>query len=147
MTVLEERLAGQGSPDAGDGDKRISIASLPVPQQRSILFQHHAAVWLQERQLSVTFGDAGETTTSDIPISIARRGAEIRIIQSSGGSLSNAPDAVLLKLGVLARAAQQAQLSGNEEPLVAHYSKAHRQQLLCISWLAPDIVSSICEGR
>ncbi len=146
LTVLEERVAGQSS-DASEEDDRISIASLSVPQQRCILLQHHAAVWLQERQLSVTLGDAGETTTSDIPISIARRGAEVRIVQSSGGSPSNAPDAVLLKLVALARVAQQAQLSGCEDPLVAHYSKAHRQQLLRISWLAPDILSSICEGR
>ncbi len=146
LTVLEERVAGQSS-DASDDDNRISIASLSVPEQRSILLEHHAAVWLQERQLSATFGDAGETTTSVVPISIARRGAEVRIIELSGGSPSNAPDAVLLKLVVLARAAQQAQLSGCEDRLVAHYSKAHRQQLLRISWLAPDIVSFICEGR
>ncbi len=147
LAALEQRLAEQSSQEAGDGEDRISIGSLPVPQQRCLLLQHHAAVWLQERQLSVTFGEGGEAMTSDIPISIARRGAEVRIIESSGCSRSNAPDAVLLKLVVLARAAQQAQLSGCEDPLVAHYSKAHRQQLLRISWLAPDILSSICEGR
>ncbi len=42
---------------------------------------------------------------------------------------------------------RQAQLSGRQEPLVAHYSKAHCQQLFRISWLAPCILSSICEGR
>ncbi|MBA3667722.1 MAG: recombinase family protein [Sphingomonas sp.] len=147
LTALEERLAGGCSLGAGDEDDRTSIASLAVPQQRSMLLQHQAVVWLQECQLSVTFGDAGDTATSDIPISIARRGAEVRIIQSPGGKPANAPDAVLLKLVVLARAAQQAQLSGADDPLVAHYSKAHRQQLLRISWLAPDILSSICEGR
>lgn len=57
------------------------------------------------------------------------------------------PDPVLLKLVVLARTAQQAQLSGSEDPLVSHYSKAHLQQLLRISWLAPDILSAVLEGR
>ncbi|MEO6199502.1 MAG: hypothetical protein ABIO68_06175, partial [Sphingomicrobium sp.] len=147
LTALEERLAGESSLGEGDEDDRISIASLTVPLQRSMLLQHQVVVWLQECQLSVTFGDAGDTATTNIPISIARRGAEVRIIQSSGGNLTNAPDAVLLKLVVLARAAQQAQLSGADDPLVAYYSKAHRQQLLRISWLAPDILSSICEGR
>ncbi len=147
LAVLEERLLGQVSTNEEDGDNRISIATLSVPEQRFRLLQHGAAVRLQERQLNVTFGDAGETTTSEVPISIAPRGAEIRIINSAGHSSSNAADPVLLKLVVLARAAQDAQLAGCEEPLVAHYSKAHHQQLLRISWLAPDILSAICEGR
>ena len=49
--------------------------------------------------------------------------------------------------GRLARAAQQASLNGKKDPLVDPYSKAHRQELLRLSWLAPDILSAIVEGR
>ena len=81
------------------------------------------------------------------PIAIVRRGAEVRLVESNGANPSQEPDPTLLKLLVLARAAQQAQLSGREDLLVARYSKAHLQQLLRISWLAPDILSAICDGR
>ena len=38
-------------------------------------------------------------------------------------------------------------MNGKENPLVAYYSKAHRQQLLRLSRLAPEILSAIVEGR
>lgn len=129
------------------GGRNEPHRTLSVPEQRFLLLQHGATVRLQEHQLSVTFGETGEPTTSKVPISIARRGTEVKIINSARGSAINSPDPVLLKLVVLARAAQQAQLGGCEEPLVAHFSKAHLQQLLRISWLAPDILCAICEGR
>ena len=44
-------------------------------------------------------------------------------------------------------AAQRMVLTGKEEPGVASYSKRYLWQLLRISWLAPDIISAIVEGR
>ena len=54
---------------------------------------------------------------------------------------------MLLRLITLAHTAQRAKLAGSEEALVSRYSKAHLQQLLRISWLAPDIVAAIADGR
>jgi site-specific DNA recombinase len=79
---------------------------------------------------------------------LARRGSELRLVLSpNDNSPDRQPDRALFKLTVLAHAAQQASMSGIEDPLVAHYSKAHCQQLLRLSWLAPDILSAIVEGR
>ncbi|MDQ3075253.1 MAG: hypothetical protein M3Q88_06565 [Pseudomonadota bacterium] len=47
----------------------------------------------------------------------------------------------------LAHTAQRAKLAGSDDALVPRYSKAHLQQLLRISWLAPDIVAAIADGR
>lgn len=47
----------------------------------------------------------------------------------------------------LAHTAQRAKMAGSEDALVSRYSKAHMQQLLRISWLAPDIVAAIADGR
>ena len=56
-------------------------------------------------------------------------------------------DPVLLKLLVRASAAQRAALTGTADPLVSKYSKRHFWQLLRVSWLAPDILAAIAEGR
>jgi len=57
------------------------------------------------------------------------------------------PDPVLLKLLAQAQAAKQMVIGGNAEPSIERYSKGHISRLLRISWLAPDIVSAIVEGR
>ncbi|WP_340587291.1 recombinase family protein [Erythrobacter alti] len=59
----------------------------------------------------------------------------------------NQPDPVLLKLIAKARAAQEMVIAGKDHPAVSDYGKRHLWQLLRISWLAPDILSAIVEGR
>jgi site-specific DNA recombinase len=146
LAALDDRVAQSASPGKQDEVCPISLGDLPVPEQRALLLQVRAGVRLHTDRLSITFSESGVEEMSEVPISIVRRGAELRLVQGYGGSSSYAPESVLLKLVVLARAAQVAQLAGREEPLVSHYSKAHLQQLLRISWLAPDIISAIVEG-
>ena len=89
-----------------------------------------------------------QATSILLPACFARRGSEVRlVVGNDDGSAEQQPDPALLKLVVLARVAQQARLNGTDDPLVSHYSKAHLQQLLRISWLAPDILSAVVEGR
>ena len=57
------------------------------------------------------------------------------------------PDPVLLKLVAHASAAQKMMLSGEPHNSVSKYGKRHLWQLLRISWLAPDILSAMVEGR
>ena len=52
-----------------------------------------------------------------------------------------------MRLVAQAMAAQRMVLKGTEDPSVAGYSKRYLWQLLRISWLAPDIISAIVEGR
>lgn len=53
----------------------------------------------------------------------------------------------MLKLVAYARVAHEAALSGKHDPLVSNYSKRHLGQLLRVSWLAPDIIAAIADGR
>lgn len=69
------------------------------------------------------------------------------VVGQSSDDTHREADPVLLKLITLAHAAQQAKLTLSDEALVSSYSKAHQQQLLRISWLAPDIVAAIADGR
>ncbi len=120
---------------------------MSVPEQRAVLLQQHAAVQLYRDHLRVALGKGDEAVTSEIPITIARRGSEVKLVHAAGDTSNRGPDPVLLKLVVLARTAQQSQFTAKDEPLVSHYSRAHLQQLLRISWLAPDILSAIVAGR
>ena len=142
-TLERHADTGQDEDDNASG----SLALMSVPEQRAVLLQQHAALQLYQDHLRVALGKGNEVVTSEIPITIARRGSEVKLVHTAGDTSVRAPDPVLLKLVVLARSAQQSQLTGKDEPLVAHYSRAHLQQLLRISWLAPDILSAIVEGQ
>ena len=63
------------------------------------------------------------------------------------GAPQRAPDPVLLKLVALAMSARKSLFSNKADQLTSHYSKRHLWQLLRISFLAPDIVTAIVEGR
>jgi site-specific DNA recombinase len=47
----------------------------------------------------------------------------------------------------LAMSARKSLFANKPDQLTSHYSKRHLWQLLRISFLAPDIVSAIVEGR
>ena len=134
--------------DDPDESESVTIPLLSVPEQRALLLARSAKVQVTLDGLLIKLGPEEQATTITLSACLARRGSEVRLIVSpDDSSPDRQPDPVLLKLVVLARTAQQAQLSGSEDPLVSHYSKAHLQQLLRISWLAPDILSAVVEGR
>ncbi len=56
-------------------------------------------------------------------------------------------DPVLRNLIVLTFAAREAAISGKAEPLVDRSSRQHPTRLVRLSYLAPDIVGAIIEGR
>ena len=82
-----------------------------------------------------------------IPAALGRRGNELKLVLSADGAAPATPDPVMLKLIAHARAAQEAAMSGSHDPMVSNYSKRHVWQLLRVSWLAPDIIAAIAEGR
>jgi hypothetical protein len=63
------------------------------------------------------------------------------------GDAQRAPDRVLVKLVALAMSAQKSLFSSQADQLTSHYSKRHLWQLLRISFLAPDVITAIVEGR
>jgi site-specific DNA recombinase len=124
------------------------LCVMTVPEHRSLLLQHSAQVQLTAEGLTASFGPHDDATAVPLSASLARRGSEVKLVISpTDRALEREPDPVLLRLMALARAAQLARLDGRDDALVAHYSKAHLQQLLRISWLAPDILAAVTEGR
>jgi len=129
-------------------ETRASIPLMSVPEQRTLLLKHEAKLSIGSDQLIMTFTANGVATEIRAAATIARKGAELKLVV--GQSLEDShrePDPVLLKLIALAHTAQRAKLAGSEDALVSRYSKAHMQQLLRVSWLAPDIVAAIADGR
>lgn len=129
-------------------ETRASIPLMSVPEQRTLLLKHEAKASVGSDQLVMTFTTNDNATEIRMSATIARKGAELKlVVGQSFDDTHSEPDPVLLKLITLAHTAQRAKLAGSEDALISRYSKAHLQQLLRISWLAPDIVAAIADGR
>ena len=68
------------------------------------------------------------------------------MIAADQGPAKRDPDPVLLRLIAHAFAAQDLLLRGLSSPMVNHYKQRHLQQLVRLSFMAPDIISSIIDG-
>lgn len=128
-----------------DRELAKGLPSFSVPEQRKVLIEHGVKVQLGETELRLSIGVETQRVVS-MPLRMARRGAELKVVLESGDA-QRPPDPVLLKLVALAMSARRSLLSGKADQLTSHYSKRHLWQLLRISFLAPDIVTAIVEGR
>ncbi len=124
-----------------------ALPGMAVAEQRALLFEYQVGIQLCADRLRVTVGNLEEPITIDLPAQLAHRGSEVKLVIPSGLQPERQPDSVLLKLVVLAKAAQMALATEHADPLVSHYSKGHLSQLLRISWLAPDIIAAIVNGN
>ncbi len=125
-----------------------------LQQRRELLLRHSAAVELGVATIRISIdlqgiSDQGPArVTIDVDASFVDRGSNLRLmIAPDGTNHARKPDAVLLKLLTHAFAAKDALLSGKPDPLTSGYSPLHQNRLARLSYLAPDIVSSIIEGR
>ncbi len=116
-----------------------------IPEQRKVLINLEINVQVGTTELHLRFGDEAQPVVS-LPMRMARRGAELKVVLGSG-DVQRAPDPVLLKLVALAMSARKSLSSSKADQLTSHYSKRHLWQLLRISFLAPDVVTAIVEGR
>lgn len=131
----------------GAADAATNLAALSIPEQRAVALEVGLSVRLSDAAVSLDLAGEGELRL-DLPARLVRRGHELRLVlapdqQTPGRS----PDPVLLKLLAQAAAAQRMIVSGEDRPTVARYGKRHLWQLLRISWLAPDIINAIIQGR
>lgn len=140
--TLTRRAAELGSPL----EEPIDLDRCSVPEQRKILLENEVRVQLGSKRIVVSVGNQ-PSDQIEIPARLARRGNELKLVLRSDEAKAADPDPVLLKLVSHAALAQQAALTGEPDPLVSGYSKRHLWQLLRVSWLAPDIVAAIVEGR
>jgi hypothetical protein len=130
---------------AGTPEHRVALTGLAVPEQRKTLLTHGVQVQLGRDVLKISFGEA-EAQEISLPARLARKGTQLKLVLVTDLAPPNI-DPILLKLVTLAHAANAAALKNTEDALVSHYSKRHIWQLLRISWLAPDIVAAIVDGR
>jgi len=165
--LVIKSLADRLDAEAGDTDTHDAATINTLRQRRSELAHSLRAsnqiaprAILLDLGVTVAVGDAHIDISIDgsnalvpatsITVAATRvdRGSDLRMaIAGDGGSAHADPDPVLVKLIVLAFAAREAAISGKPEPLVDHYSRQHQTRLARLSYLAPDIVGAIIDGR
>lgn len=128
-----------------DRDLADELPDFSVPEQRRVLLELGMKVQLGETELFLSIGDEAQPVVS-LPVRMVRRGTELKVVLESGDP-QRIPDPVLLKLVALAMSARKSLFSSKADHLTSHYSKRHLWQLLRISFLAPDIVTAVIEGR
>ena len=128
-----------------DRELANELPGFSIPEQRKVLMELGMKVQLGETELHLRIGDEAQPAVS-LPLRMVRRGAELKVVLASGGP-QQTPDPALLKLVALAMSARKSLFANKADRLTSHYSKRHLWQLLRISFLAPDIVTAIIEGR
>jgi hypothetical protein len=125
-----------------------------MPERRAWLLAQQVAVELGSGKISISLDlpSAGlvqpSRTTFVIDAKFVDRGSDLRLMVAPDGSQHlRKPDAVLLKLLAHAFAARDALVSAKPDLLTSDYSPLHRNRLARLSYLAPDIVTAIIEGR
>lgn len=141
-TNLSRRAAQQGCPL----EEPLNLRALSVPEQRRILLENEVRVQFDPSEIIVHIGNVVDEHVQ-IPASLARRGNELKLVLGPENDALADADPVLLKLVAHAMIAQRSVFTSYEHPIVSNYSKRHLWQLLRVSWLAPDIIAAIVEGR
>jgi site-specific DNA recombinase len=134
-----------------DRDRRTSIGlpAMPICDQRGLLLSYNTQVFVKNETIEIEFAPPNELqpTTLTINAKLVSRGSEVRLaISPDDGPIKRDPDAVLLRLVAHAFAAQDLLVRGISSPMVNHYKQRHLQQLVRLSFMAPDIISAIIDG-
>ncbi len=122
-----------------------SLPNLSTPKQRALLRKLGLKAGIGSDCVEVEVAGSEEPLVATLPARHAMRGYEKKLILTDLGS-SGEPDPVLVRMICLAKAARESVALGKTSALIENYSKRHFWQLLRISFLAPDIVSSIMVG-
>ena len=146
LSCVETKLSCGAAELGSPSEEPLNLVSSNIIEQRKLLLEKDVRVRIKSSAIVVRIGN-DDCNSIQIPANLARRGNELKLVLNSNDSLANDPDPVLLRLVAHAFLAQQGALSGQREAIVANYSKRHTCQLLRVSWLAPDIIAAIAEGR
>lgn len=124
-----------------------SLHSISTSELRTLLIDHKVTIHIADDRIDVKINKDQATITT--AAKLVRRGNELRIALPPDGALANTnnTDTALVRLVVQGFAAREYLLSGKEIPTIADYDKRHLHRLARISWLAPDIITSILDGR
>jgi len=132
--------------------KQLEQGSLQ--ERRALLLDRNSMIELGAGMIRISQEGVSHGTcqssraTIEVVAKFVDRGSDVRLmIAPDGSGHVRKPDAVLLKLVMHAFAARDAILSGKADALISDYSPLHQSRLARLSYLAPDIVSAILEGR
>ena len=134
--------------EMADTEQMASMfADLPVTEKRRVLLERRLRFCLLENAITVNVEGDDPAQQLSFPAQMVKHGRETKLSLPPDDRPVAEPDPVLLKLLAQAQAAQQMAIDSHTAPSIERYSKGHISRLLRISWLAPDIVSAIVEGR
>lgn len=146
LRALDPTALKSGGLSKFANDAKITdiLAGLSVQDRRALLIELRVKVQVLNDRIDISFA----TQTISIPAQLVRRGHELRLSLPPGGMGTAAiPDQSLVRLMTLAFAARDHLLTPKQNSLIATYEGRHQQRLARLSWLAPDIVAAIIEGR
>jgi len=132
-----------------DHQTSIDLLAISISEQRRLLlgYKTRVAVNSGTTEIEFTLPNQDQTTKLSIEAKLVNRGSEVRLaIAPDDGPIKRDPDPVLLRLIAQAFAAQDLLVRGISSPLVDHYKRRHLQQLVRLSFMAPDIISAIVDG-
>lgn len=88
-----------------------------------------------------------ELINVNVDAKLVKQGSDLKLLVLPGNAGSKpAPNATLQKLVAQAFAAQNHLLGKEHHPEIANLSKRYIERLVRISWLVPDIITSIMDG-
>ena len=122
---------------------------LPRHEQKSLLIQYAAQVEVKDTSIDVTFTTDDITKTIATPAKLVRRGNELRLALPPDHTIScdGNVDAALVRLVAQSFAAREYLVAGRYSKQVGTYDRKHLLRLARVSWLAPDVISAILDGR
>jgi site-specific DNA recombinase len=119
-----------------------------VAEQRAVLLALNLAVQVHDDHVAIEVDDGAERHAIRVEARLVDRGSDLRLaIAPDGGSPRRETDPVLIKLIVQAFAARESMRADTPCAMTDGYSQHHRTRLARLSYLAPDIVAAIIDGR
>ncbi len=132
-----------------DHQTSTDLPEMAIAEQRKLLLNCKTHVSIKAGTIEIKFTPPKQ----DLPVKLSikakmvSRGSEVRLaITPDDGPIKREPDPVLLRLIAHAFAAQDLLVWGISSPMVNHYKQRHLQQLVRLSFMAPDIISAIVDG-
>lgn len=126
-----------------------SLQSLPRHEQKALLINYATSVEVNDTSINVTFTTNDSSNTISTPAKLVRRGNELRLTLPPEHSASGNGniDQALVRLVTQGFAAREHLVDGKYAKQMAAYDRKHLFRLAKVSWLAPDIISAILNGR
>ncbi len=132
-----------------DRQTSIDLPAMSIAEQRELLLKYKTSVAMNAETISIELEPLNQNQPIKVSIKakLVSRGSEVKLaLAPDEGPIKREPDPVLLRLIAHAFAAQDLLVRGISSPMVNHYKLRHLQQLVRLSFMAPDIICAIIDG-